>query len=85
MNYESYNAVSTADDLSSFDFVSKGKKGEIRKRIIFMPTALSDAVATVVSKFLSCKLLSFFVNCTHEKDPNKSNHFLGQRDHLNGG
>jgi len=42
MNYESYNAVSVADDLSSFDFVSKGKKGEIRKRIIFMPTALPD-------------------------------------------
>jgi hypothetical protein len=45
MNYESYNAVSTADDLSSFDFVSAGKKGEIRKRIIFMPTALSDVYA----------------------------------------
>jgi hypothetical protein len=45
MNYESYNAVSTADDLSSFDFVSVGKKGEIRKRIIFMPTALSDVYA----------------------------------------
>jgi hypothetical protein len=42
MNYESYSAARIADDFSSFDFISKGKKGDIPKRIIFMPTELAD-------------------------------------------
>lgn len=42
MKYENYNAVNIADDLSSFDFMSSGKNGDIRKRIIFMPTHLPE-------------------------------------------
>jgi hypothetical protein len=42
MKYENYDAVRIADDLSSFDFESSGKNGEIPKRIIFMPTELPE-------------------------------------------
>lgn len=38
MNYEKYEQVSTNDDLSIFDFISTGKKGNIHKRITFTPT-----------------------------------------------
>jgi len=41
MKYENYEAVRIADDLSSFDFMSTGKNGNIPKRIIFMPTDLA--------------------------------------------
>ena len=41
MKYENYEAVSIADDLSTFDFVSTGRNGNIPKRIIFMPTDLT--------------------------------------------
>ncbi|HTI09789.1 MAG TPA: hypothetical protein VL832_14575 [Puia sp.] len=42
MKYENYDTVRIADDLSSFDFVSTGKNGDIPKRIIFMPTHLPE-------------------------------------------
>jgi hypothetical protein len=42
MKYENYDAVHIADDLSSFDFVSSGKNGDIPKRIIFMPTHMGE-------------------------------------------
>jgi hypothetical protein len=42
MKYENYDPVHIADDLSSFDFVSTGKNGNIPKRIIFMPTELPE-------------------------------------------
>lgn len=42
MKYEYYDSVHISDDLSSFDFVSTGKNGNIPKRIIFMPTELNE-------------------------------------------
>lgn len=42
MKYEYYAAIKTADDLSSFDFVSTGKSGEVVKRVVFMPTEIND-------------------------------------------
>jgi hypothetical protein len=38
MKYEYYTPVFTADDLSIFEFVSVGKKGIIRKRVVFAKT-----------------------------------------------
>jgi hypothetical protein len=38
MKYEYYTAVYAADDLSIFEFVSVGKKGMIRKRVVFAKT-----------------------------------------------
>ena len=40
VKYEYYAAIRTADDLSSFDFVSTGKSGEFLKRIVFMRTEI---------------------------------------------
>jgi hypothetical protein len=38
MKYQYYAAVYVADDLSIFEFISSGKHGQIRKRILFQPT-----------------------------------------------
>ena len=40
MKYEYYAAIRTADDLSSFDFISTGKNGSFVKRIVFMRTEI---------------------------------------------
>lgn len=40
--YDVYGATKSSDDLSIFDFVSTGKKGNILKRIEFMPTNIPD-------------------------------------------
>jgi hypothetical protein len=37
MKYESYDAVRISDDLSSFDFLSKGHRGDLLKQIVFEP------------------------------------------------
>jgi len=37
MKYESYDTVRIADDLSSFDFVSTGRRGSYLKQISFEP------------------------------------------------
>jgi hypothetical protein len=42
MKYEYYDSVHIADDMSSFDFVSTGRNGDIPKRIIFMPTEMDE-------------------------------------------
>jgi len=42
MKYESYDPVRIADDLSSFDFVSQGKYGQLLKRILFTPTEIGN-------------------------------------------
>ncbi|HMH20329.1 MAG TPA: hypothetical protein VK563_01065 [Puia sp.] len=39
MKYDSYPSAAVADDLSVFEFVSKGRRGDIRKRIVFAPTS----------------------------------------------
>jgi|SRR5882724_4332357 len=41
MKYDSYPSAYIADDLSVFEFVSRGRKGEIRKRIVFAPTSFT--------------------------------------------
>jgi hypothetical protein len=38
MKYEYYPAAYITDDLSIFEFISSGKRGNIRKRILFQPT-----------------------------------------------
>ena len=38
MKYQYYTAAYVADDLSIFEFISSGKHGHIRKRILFQPT-----------------------------------------------
>lgn len=38
MKYENYEAAKISDDLSLFEFVSSGEKGDIPKRIVFIPT-----------------------------------------------
>jgi len=38
MKYEYYPAAYITDDLSIFEFISSGKRGQIRKRILFQPT-----------------------------------------------
>src|ERR1700744_2696080 len=40
MKYENYKAMQAAEDLSSFDFMSKGKNGDILNRIVFESTAI---------------------------------------------
>jgi uncharacterized protein DUF6934 len=40
VKYEFYAAVRTADDLSTLDFVSTGKSGNFRKRVVFMRTEI---------------------------------------------
>jgi hypothetical protein len=40
VKYEYYAAVRTADDLSSFDFISTGKSGNFIKRVVFMRTEI---------------------------------------------
>ena len=41
MKYDVYDAVKVTDDLSIFDFISVGRKGNIPKRIEFMPTEIT--------------------------------------------
>jgi hypothetical protein len=41
MKYETYEGA-VANDLSSFDFTSIGRKGRVKKRILFMSTNKSD-------------------------------------------
>jgi hypothetical protein len=38
MKYEYYPAAYITDDLSIIEFISSGKRGHIRKRIVFQPT-----------------------------------------------
>jgi len=38
MKYQYYTTAYVADDLSIFEFISSGKHGHIRKRILFQPT-----------------------------------------------
>ena len=38
MKYEYYPAAYITDDLSIFEFISSGRRGHIRKRILFQPT-----------------------------------------------
>jgi hypothetical protein len=40
VKYEYYGAIRTADDFSSFDFISTGRSGQFNKRIVFMPTEM---------------------------------------------
>lgn len=42
MKYEYYNDAAIADDLSVFEFISAGKRGQIKKRIDFVETELPD-------------------------------------------
>ena len=42
MHYEIYTELNVTDDLSIFDFTSIGKRGNIHKRIVFMPTERPD-------------------------------------------
>ncbi len=44
MKYEVYKEIKITDDLSIFDFISTGVKGNIPKRIEFMPTEVSNFV-----------------------------------------
>ena len=41
MKYDNYPSAFISDDLSVFEFISKGKKGEIRKRIVFTRTSMN--------------------------------------------
>jgi hypothetical protein len=52
MNYESYSAASVADDFSSFDFISTGKKGNIPKRIVFIPTELPEVYVLIFGNII---------------------------------
>lgn len=38
MKFEVYREIEAADDFNSFDFVSRGKNGDILKRVIFTAT-----------------------------------------------
>ena len=40
MKYERYAAVYEADDLSVFEFISEGRNGKIKKRIVFAKTEM---------------------------------------------
>ena len=42
MEYERYDTINNASDLSSFDFTSVGGKGSAHMRVIFTPTGLHN-------------------------------------------
>ena len=69
MNYESYSAASIADDFSSFDFISKGKKGDIPKRIVFIPTESTDIYVLVFGNIIDDdEIDDFSINDNGDRD-----------------